>query len=184
MAPIVIIFIGLPGTGKTTIATHIQHTLPHSVIIEQDLFYKKHTCDSYAYLGEIEKCLSKHQVLLLCKNHHTSSSLMEVVTLVKSHHAQYLLVNLIPDLVVMTRDETDLLEDLLERIENRNNGSHIKIDEHHSRQLAKNKILYGFLKKYEPPNIKDHEFYISLDYKNSITKNVNSILTQYKKMKK
>lgn len=70
-------------------------------------------------------------------------------------------------------DENRFIDILLDRIETRNNGSKLLIDEEHSRKRAKNIIVFGFLKKYEPP-----ESFIQLDYLDSIENKTQLILNR------
>ena len=165
------IIVGFPGTGKTTLAEHLASVYDNTVVIDYDRFFDSGHADTNAYLKEIQKKIKKHNVVL-SKNHHTIESRTEVIDILKKYNIQYYIINLLPNLKDMTRvDENKFIDVLLERIQSRKNGSQLVIDEEHSRTRAKNIIIFGFLKKYEPP-----ESFIQLDFLDSIENKTQHIL--------
>jgi uridine kinase len=165
-----IVFVGFPGSGKTSIARELQKYLENTVLIEQDQFYKSNKCDVQGYLDAIKETIKNHNVIL-CKNHHTHKSLNEVIDIVKEN---YYIFNLVPDLKNMSKeDENIFIDSLLYRIENRvDSGSHLVIDEDKSYERARNIIIHGFLKSYEEPT----EIYYQLNYLTDIRENIEIIL--------
>lgn len=159
-----IICVAVPGSGKTSVAKKIMAMNPDLdlVCIELDQFYNGVTSDNEAYIAAIEKTIKKHNVIL-CKNHHTASSLQEVLAIMKRNHVPYVICNFVPDhTATMTKDELNAYMDiLLDRIEGRNDGSsHLVINETKSRARARTIIKHVFLKQYEEPS----EPYMKIDY--------------------
>lgn len=168
---IAILLVGFPGTGKTSLALNIAKHYPNTVVVDQDQFYDSGRADTEAYLKEIEKQVKTHNVVL-SKNHHTQESRTEVIDILKKYNIHYYIVNLVPDISNLSREQENTFIDLLlDRIETRNNGSQLVIDAEHSRKRAKNIIIFGFLKKYEPP-----ESCIQLDFLDSIDHKTQIIL--------
>jgi cytidylate kinase len=150
-----IIFVAVPGSGKTSVAEMIVSMNPDLdlVCIEQDKFYNGVTSDNEAYLVAVERTVKKHNVIL-CKNHHTVSSLQEVLSIMKRNGVPYVICNFIADnMASMTKDELNAYMDiLLDRIEGRTDGSsHLVINETKSRARARTIIKHVFLKQYEEP---------------------------------
>jgi adenylate kinase family enzyme len=168
------ILVGFPGTGKTTLAHYIATIYPNTVLVDFDNFYISGKPESAAYLKEIEKQIKKHNVVL-SKNHHTVQSRTEVIDILQKYNTHYYILNLLPNLTGFSREEeNNFIDFLLERIENRNNGSQLVIDKddkEHSRKRAKNIIIFGFLKKYEPP-----ESFIQLDFLDSVENNMRLVV--------
>ena len=180
-----ILFIGFPGIGKTTISQKLLETIPNTVLIEQDDFYKANKADNEGYLNEIQNTLinSTKTTLILSKNHHTYDSLNEVVCLLQTYNARYVIVNFIPDLD--SQLEEQFIENLLDRIEPRKTYSHLMIDEKHSRKRARAILTHGFLKPYKESFEKVEKefgkFIHKLDYMNDLDTNVELILAFSKK---
>jgi len=180
-----ILFIGFPGIGKTTISQKLLETIPNTVLIEQDDFYKANKADNEGYLNEIQKTLAGNSTtLILSKNHHTYDSINEVVCLLQKYNTAYLIVNFIPDLLHSQLEE-QFIENLLDRIEPRKTYSHLVIDEKHSRKRARAILTHGFLKPYKESferTEKDFgKFIQKLDYMNDVDTNVELILAFSKK---
>jgi hypothetical protein len=159
-----IICVAVPGSGKTSVAKKIIAMNPdlNLVCLELDQFYNGVTSDNEAYIAAIEKTIKKHNVIL-CKNHHTASSLQEVLAIMKRNHIPYVICNFVPDhTATMTKDELNAYMDiLLDRIEGRTDGSsHLVINETNSRARARTIIKHVFLKQYEEPA----EPYMKIDY--------------------
>jgi adenylate kinase family enzyme len=165
------LIVGFPGTGKTTLAEHLASIYDNTVVIDYDRFYHNGQSDTNAYLKEIEKKIKKHNVVL-SKNHHTVESRTEVIDILKKYNIHYYIINLLPNLKDLTREEENKFIDvLLDRIQTRKNDSQLVIDEKHPRERAKNIIIFGFLKKYVPP-----ESFIQLDFLDSIENKTQIIL--------
>lgn len=181
-----ILFIGFPGIGKTTISQKLLETIPNTVLIEQDDFYKANKADNEGYLNEIQKTLtnSTKTTLILSKNHHTYDSLNEVVCLLKTYNAHYVIVNFIPDLSDSELEE-QFIENLLDRIELRKTYSHLMINEKHSRKRAQAILTHGFLKLYKESFEKIEKefgkFMQKLDYMNDLDTNIELIKAFSKK---
>ena len=180
-----ILFIGFPGIGKTTISQKLLETIPNTVLIEQDDFYKANKADNEGYLNEIQNTLinSTKTTLILSKNHHTYDSLNEVVCLLQTYNARYVIVNFIPDLD--SQLEEQFIENLLDRIEPRKTYSHLMIDEKHSRKRARAILTHGFLKPYKESFEKVEKefgkFIQKLDYMSDLHTNVELIKAFSKK---
>lgn len=169
----VVMFVGFPGCGKTSIISKISEISEYSIhIIEQDDYYKNQKCDSNGYLNAIDKCIrnilknnenkknkniKNKNIILLGKNHHTQNSREEVLSILRSYSLKYVIINLIPEFFVISRDrrrEDDeerskyeqYLSNLLVRIENRTTDSHLSIER------ARNVLRHGFMKTYEEPD--------------------------------
>lgn len=168
----VVMFVGFPGCGKTSIISKILEITEYSEysihIIEQDDYYKNEKCDSNGYLNAIDKCIKNilknskkdnknKNIILLGKNHHTQNSREEVLSILRSYSLKYVIINLIPEFFVISRDrrrEDDeerakyeqYLSSLLLRIENRTTDSHLSIER------ARNVLRHGFMKTYEEPD--------------------------------
>lgn len=163
-----IVFVGLPGTGKTYWSTKICEKMK-AVQIEQDSFYLAGKCDVQSYLDAIEETV-QHSDVVLCKNHHTKKSLDEVLEVLKRKRVNYRIFNFVPE------DITDeFIEKLLDRIETRDdNSSHLKIDQESSRKRARQIIVNGFVKKYEEPT----EPFVRVDCFGDV-KDILKIITTY-----
>jgi len=167
-----IIFVGLPGIGKTTISKELVKCLDNIVHIEIDQFYDSGKSNNNAYLHAIENTVKTYNVVL-CKNHHTKESLDEVIDIMKRNEINYYIFNLIPEnFQLQTREEQNIIVNvLLDRIEKRNdNISPLKIDSDNSRLKAQRIIIHAFIKKYCIP---DNCIY--LDYNANIIDNIMKI---------
>ena len=184
-----ILFMGFPGIGKTTIGQKLLETIPNSILIEQDDFYKANKADNEGYLNEIQKTLATNKTtLILSKNHHTYDSVNEVVCLLQKYNTAYLIVNFIPELLESNLQlEEQFIENLLDRIEPRKTYSHLMIDEKHSRKRARAILSHGFLKPYKESFERVEKdfgkFMHKLDYMNDLDTNVELILAFSKKAK-
>lgn len=171
-----IVLVGLPGMGKTAVATQVAVFIPQMVVIEQDQFYRHGKSDPQAYLHAIETELQSHHVVL-SKNHHTKKSLAQVTELLQRHHVRYLIFNFVPaQMTTMSLDQqNEMIQVLLDRIEQRTDrSSHLVIttDPKQSRTRAKQIIVHGFLKAYEPPT----EPYFQLYYEAPVCDTVAFII--------
>jgi hypothetical protein len=169
-----IIFVAIPGMGKTTLARKLATKISRTNIIEFDKFYILGKSNNNNYLYAIEENIKKNNVIL-CKNHHNKESLGQVLDILKNNNIPYIIFNLIPqNFKELERiDQNAIVDKLLDRIEKRNdNSSALSIDTtiETSRKQAKNIIINAFVKKYEPP-----ENCIYLDYNATIDENVNII---------
>lgn len=186
MSTIAIVFLGLPGCGKSTIALELEKHL-NTVLIEQDHFYKGKRADHDGYLKHIKKICTESKgeiererktkkrkldnkskrVLLLCKNHHIKKHLEEVLDILNEESVRYYLINLVPDTIT-----EEHISKLLERIEHRNTYSHLVIDSSSSQKRARCVLMKGFIEKYEKPS---HP-YLSLSFMSPLSENIDKIL--------
>jgi adenylate kinase family enzyme len=163
-----VMLVGLPGMGKTSIAAEMMKKDPSFRVIEQDAHYANGKADTEAYLEAIKDAVSTHSVIL-CKNHHTEKSRDEVMRVLRRKRVRCVTVNLVPEVV----DES-VISNLLDRIEKRNDGSsHLKIDSKHTRDRARQNIVYGFVKKYEEPN----EPFVRLNYLDDVEKQAEIVFS-------
>lgn len=167
-----IIFVAIPGMGKTALAKKLATKIYNTNIIEFDKFYILGKSDNNSYLNAIKENIKKNNVIL-CKNHHNKESLDPVIDILKNNNTPYIIFNLIPQNFKELEkvDQNIIVDILLDRIEKRNdNSSALTIDTtiETSRKRAKNIIINAFVKKYEPP-----ENCIYLDHRASIDDNVD-----------
>jgi hypothetical protein len=176
MSRFAVVFVALPGMGKTAIGGQLARDMPNIKKIEQDDFYKGRVADHQAYLHAVRRGIRKHN-LVLCKNHHTAAQRHEVLTILRRSGARVIIANLVPPgLAAMSAEERDVhLVRLLDRVEERRDGSsHLVIDAAQSRARARQVIKHAFWKMYEEPS----ESYLQLDYADSIAKNADAILQE------
>ena len=163
-----VMLVGLPGMGKTSIATEMMKKDPSFRIIEQDAHYVNGKVDTSSYLEAIKDTVSTHSVIL-CKNHHTRQSRDEVLRVLRRKRITCITVNLVPGVI-----DDAVISNLLDRIEKRRDGSsHLKIDSSHTRARARQNIVYGFVKKYEEPD----EPFIRLNYLDDVEKQAETIIS-------
>jgi hypothetical protein len=170
-----IVFRGFPGVGKTAVARESLKVIPNSKLFEIDSYRKSGSCTQYdndSFLQDIDNNI-KHHNLIICKNHHTKKSLEETLDVLKQNNAYYVVFNFVPkNFEKMEKDDQNKIVDiLLDRIEKRtDNSSPLVINSIKLRELARNKIIHGFVKKYEATTD-----CIQLDFKASIMDNVTII---------
>ncbi len=146
-----IIFVGLPGIGKTTVGNLLTNVISNSdtkfIYIDQDM------CKSnpQEYIGQIEYHLENGYSLVLGKNHHNSKMLKDVYMALNKYSIQYKIFNFMPNLHINTI--TDIL---IERIKNRTDHQNLSIkSEENSQGLDEKevrKIISGFYTSYQKPN--------------------------------
>lgn len=177
---IAIVFVSLPGMGKTSVARSLVQSIPNIIHIEQDQFYHNGKCDVNGYLHAIENGVKSSHVVL-CKNHHDRKSLGEVLDVLRRQGVKYFIYNFVPTgLCALTKDEQEsMITELLNRIEKRSYekdlSSPLRISSssrEDDRKRARGIIIHGFVKKYEEPL----ESYVSLDYKKSVHDQIDTIL--------
>jgi hypothetical protein len=168
----------------------LEKSLPNSILIEQDHFYKGNRADHTGYLEEIRNMcgdqknnktdhsnkrrkVANHptrRVLLLCKNHHTKQHLQEVLDILEEESVAYYIINLVPDVM----DEENISK-LLERIEKRKTYSHLVIDTSSASKSYKRArciLMKGFVEKYEKPT----QPHLHLSFLSPLSENIEKIL--------
>ena len=176
MARTVVMFVALPGMGKTAIGALLARDLPNTKKIEQDDYYTGRTADHRAYLGAVRRGIRRHN-LVLCKNHHTAAQRAEVLAALRRSGARVLVANLVPrGLAAMPKAERDRhLDRLLDRIAGRRDGSsHLVIDAAHSRARARAVLSHAFWRAYEEPT-EPVDAALHLDYEASAAVNAAAI---------
>jgi len=171
-----VLFVALPGTGKTAIGAQLARELPNTKRIEQDDHYTGRAADHRAYLGAIRRGIRRHN-LVLCKNHHTVAQRAEVLAALRGR-ARVLVVNLVPrGLAALAREERDAhLDRLLDRIAGRGDGSsHLVIDGAHSRARARAILKHAFWRAFEEPTEPALGAVLHLDYTASAAANAATI---------
>ena len=172
--------IGAPGTGKTTISNKLVDTLDNIKRISQDQFYNNKKADVEAYLEAIEQAILYHN-LILDKNHHNESSRQQVIEILERHHVSYFTINLFPEELEKKEcpdieQKEHVLNILLQRIQERQTDSHLLITDEASYKKARNVLLYGFIKPYQPPTVS-----LRLPYQTPIEEKVTQIIEYIKK---
>jgi len=176
MARTVVMFVALPGMGKTAIGALLARELPNTKKIEQDDYYTGRTADHRAYLHAVRLGARRHD-LILCKNHHTAAQRAEVLAVLRRSRARVIVANLVPrGLAAMARDERDRhLDRLLDRIAARRDGSsHLVIDAARSRARARAVLSHAFWRAYEEPT-EPADAILHLDYMKSVATNAAAI---------
>ena len=175
---IAILLYGLPGIGKSSITNWLVRAIPNTKEVAQDSFYKSNKADVPTFLNAIEIAIQTHNVVI-GKNFHTEKSRNEVIDLLGKNNIQYIIFNFVPEnFKNMSKEEQNIIIDILvDRITNRlNNNSPLQIDPtnlEESREAAKRKIIFGFVKSYENP--KPNTF-IQLNYLENLQNNLITII--------
>ena len=173
--PYVIFMIGTPGSGKTTISNQLIYKLDNLKRISQDQFYNNKKADVTAYLEAIEQAIPHHN-LILDKNHHTESIRQQVIEILERHNVLYFMINLFPEELETDSEQEFVLNVLLQRIQERQSDSHLVITDEASYKKARNVLLYGFIKPYQPPTTA-----LRLAYQTPIEEKITQIIEYIKK---
>lgn len=171
-----VVFVGIPGTGKTTIGKALVDELGkqnhEAVYLDQDMAGKKQD-----YLDSIENALLFGKSVVLGKSHHTSQTRKEVFDILTKHNVQKCVVNLVPDEYVHSTDKFVPL--LLSRIRGRDPLSSTLTSDDAPKVL---KEVFG-PKQFQRPVEVEQKLLLNLPLEWTVAKKTEFILAKMRKLR-
>jgi len=121
--------------------------------------------------------MSKTHNVILSSNNHTPESRDHIIEILQKNNVQYYFFNFVPEnFENLEKDkQADVIDTLVGRIVQRSNMGDTSSplsaeDDEKSKKRARNIIVHGFVKTYEPP-----EECVYLDFTDTIENNIEKI---------